>query len=110
MLGVMLAATLCGWAIQDRIVTLRYSNSRGVRPFRARGTGNCYPKQLSSPASCGLSNRGERGELEPTLERYKGAQVSGVSTGALVESQRLSGLAQDPLGWMSCAAKPPVVL
>jgi hypothetical protein len=75
---MMLAATLCGWAIQDRTVTLQYSSSRGIRPLRARGTGKCYPKQLSSPASCGLSNRGSGGEeLEPTLERHKGSTQQG---------------------------------
>lgn len=78
MLGVMLAATLCGWAIQDRTVTLQHSNSRGVMPLWARGTGKCYPKQLSSPASCGLSNRGERGRARANLEKLQGGRGQGV--------------------------------
>lgn len=77
MLGVMLAATLCGWAIQDRTVTLQYSSSRGIRPLWARGTGKCYPKQLSTPASCGLSNRGERGRARANLGTLQGGAPLG---------------------------------
>lgn len=77
MLGVMLAATLCGWAIQDRTVTLQHSSSRGIRPLWARGTGKCYPKQLSTPASSGLSNRGERGRARANLGTLQGVAPLG---------------------------------
>ena len=62
-------------------MTLQHSNSKGIRPLWARGTGNCYPKQLSSPASCGAQTGG-RGRARANLGTLPGGmgQAVGRST------------------------------